>query len=148
MACRSLVCAGEGTMHVCCPPTHVQLQCGVAAIICTICLVCAVLQPGADSCRSPGLEPEWRCGGTGAAPVPCCVALLPARPAAAHACRYNGVTPAPLHSQGLVAAEEEFSAITDKIPQRPVTVTEAGGYSLVIVAALGVSGLQICRIEL
>lgn len=50
--------------------------------------------------------------------------------------------------QGLVAAEEEFSAITDKIPQRPVTVTEAGGYSLVIVAALGVSGLQICRIEL
>lgn len=41
--------------------------------------------------------------------------------------------------QGLVAAEEEFSAITDKIPQRPVTVTEAGGYSLVIVAALGVS---------
>ncbi len=37
-----------------------------------------------------------------------------------------------------MAAEEEFSAITDKIPQRPVTVTEAGGYSLVIVAALGV----------
>jgi len=45
-------------------------------------------------------------------------------------------------SQGLVAAEEEFSAITDKIPQRPVTVTEAGGYSLVIVAALGVSAVQ------
>jgi hypothetical protein len=38
----------------------------------------------------------------------------------------------------LVAAEEEFSAITDKIPQRPVTATEAGGYSLVILAALGV----------
>ncbi|KAL4419128.1 hypothetical protein ABPG77_004520 [Micractinium sp. CCAP 211/92] len=42
--------------------------------------------------------------------------------------------------EGLVAAEEEFSAITDKIPQRPVTVTEAGGYSLVIVAALGFAG--------
>lgn len=39
-----------------------------------------------------------------------------------------------------MAAEEEFSAITDKIPQRPVTVTEAGGYSLVIVAALGFAG--------
>jgi hypothetical protein len=38
----------------------------------------------------------------------------------------------------VVSAEEEFSAITDKIPQRPVTATEAGGYGLVIVAALGV----------
>lgn len=47
--------------------------------------------------------------------------------------------------QGLVAAEEEFSAITDKIPQRPVTVTEAGGYSLVIVAALGVSVVDAWR---
>lgn len=42
--------------------------------------------------------------------------------------------------EGLVSAEEGFSAITDKIPQRPVTVTEAGGYSLVIVAALGFAG--------
>ncbi|EFN50809.1 hypothetical protein CHLNCDRAFT_141854 [Chlorella variabilis] len=42
--------------------------------------------------------------------------------------------------EGLVSAEEEFSAITDKIPQRPVTATEAGGYSLVIVAALGFAG--------
>lgn len=41
--------------------------------------------------------------------------------------------------QELVAAEEEFSAITDKIPQRPVTVVEGTSYTLIIVAALGVS---------
>lgn len=39
-----------------------------------------------------------------------------------------------------MAAEEEFSAITDKIPQRPVTVVEGTSYTLVIIAALGVSG--------
>lgn len=47
-----------------------------------------------------------------------------------------------------MAAEEEFSAITDKIPQRPVTATEAGGYSLVIIAALGVSWLEGARLRL
>ena len=41
--------------------------------------------------------------------------------------------------QDLVAAEEEFTAITDKIPQRPVTVVEGTSYTLVIIAALGVS---------
>ena len=45
-----------------------------------------------------------------------------------------------LHSglQALTAAEEEFSSITDKIPQRPVTIVEGTSYTLVIVAALGV----------
>lgn len=38
-----------------------------------------------------------------------------------------------------MAAEEEFSAITDKIPQRPVTFVEGTSYTMVIVAALGVS---------
>lgn len=33
--------------------------------------------------------------------------------------------------------EEEFSAITDKIPQRPITVVEGTSYTLVIIAALG-----------
>jgi import inner membrane translocase subunit TIM21 len=33
--------------------------------------------------------------------------------------------------------EEEFSAITDKIPQRPMTAVESTSYSLVILAALG-----------
>ncbi|PSC67233.1 putative mitochondrial import inner membrane translocase subunit TIM21 isoform B [Micractinium conductrix] len=42
--------------------------------------------------------------------------------------------------EGIVAADEGFSAITDKIPQRPVTVTEAGGYSLVILGALAFAG--------
>ena len=36
------------------------------------------------------------------------------------------------------AEEEEFSAITDKIPQRPVSVVEGTSYTLVILAALGV----------
>jgi mitochondrial import inner membrane translocase subunit TIM21 len=39
--------------------------------------------------------------------------------------------------EGIVAAEEEFSAITDKIPQRPVSVAEGTSYTLVIIAALG-----------
>lgn len=39
--------------------------------------------------------------------------------------------------QSLVEAEEEFSAITDKIPQRPVSVVEGTSYTLVIIAALG-----------
>lgn len=59
------------------------------------------------------------------------------RPATAPVNSTPGPTP-PRTPQGLVAAEDEFSAITDKIPQRPVTATEAGGYSLVILAALGV----------
>ena len=33
--------------------------------------------------------------------------------------------------------DEEFSAITDKIPQRPVTVVEGTSYTLLIIAALG-----------
>lgn len=37
-----------------------------------------------------------------------------------------------------MAAEEEFSAITDKIPQRPITVVEGTSYTVLIVAALGV----------
>ena len=38
----------------------------------------------------------------------------------------------------LAAADEEpFSAITDKIPQRPMTVVEGTSYTLVIIAALG-----------
>ncbi|KAI3434373.1 hypothetical protein D9Q98_002452 [Chlorella vulgaris] len=37
-------------------------------------------------------------------------------------------------------ASDRHSAITDQIPQRPVSATEAGGYSLVIVAALGFAG--------
>lgn len=37
----------------------------------------------------------------------------------------------------VVEAEEEFSAITDKIPQRPVSMVEGTSYTLVIIAALG-----------
>eukprot|EP00890_Picochlorum_soloecismus_P000530 jgi/Picsp_1/1478/NSC_04956-R1_protein len=37
----------------------------------------------------------------------------------------------------VAAEEEEFSAITDKIPQRPVSVVEGTSYTLVILAALG-----------
>lgn len=36
-----------------------------------------------------------------------------------------------------MAADERFSAITDKIPQRPVSVVEGTSYTLVIIAALG-----------
>jgi mitochondrial import inner membrane translocase subunit TIM21 len=43
----------------------------------------------------------------------------------------------------LVAQEEEFSAITDKIPQRPVSVVEGTSYTLVIVAALGFAAAVI-----
>ena len=50
--------------------------------------------------------------------------------------RYISASP----PQELVAAEEEFSAITDKIPQRPVTIVEGTSYTVVIIAALGVSG--------
>jgi hypothetical protein len=38
-----------------------------------------------------------------------------------------------------VTKDEEFSAITDKIPQRPVTVVEGTSYTLLIIAALGAS---------
>lgn len=42
------------------------------------------------------------------------------------------------HSGELTAADDEpFSAITDKIPQRPMTVVEGTSYTLVIIAALG-----------
>lgn len=44
------------------------------------------------------------------------------------------------HGQGgeLTAADDEpFRAITDKIPQRPMTVVEGTSYTLVIIAALG-----------
>lgn len=41
----------------------------------------------------------------------------------------------------VVTEEEEFSAITDKIPQKPMTVAEGTSYTLVIVAALGVGFL-------
>ena len=37
----------------------------------------------------------------------------------------------------LVIDEEEFNAITDKIPQRPMSVVEGTSYTLVIIAALG-----------
>lgn len=40
--------------------------------------------------------------------------------------------------QDLVTSEEEFDAITDKIPQRPVGIVEGTSYSLIILAALGV----------
>ena len=48
----------------------------------------------------------------------------------------------------VVADEEEFSAITDKIPQRPMTVVEGTSYSLVIIAALAVRCMmrdEMCR---
>lgn len=47
----------------------------------------------------------------------------------------------PLQAAVVSGASDRHSAITDQIPQRPVSATEAGGYSLVIVAALGVSCL-------
>ena len=40
-------------------------------------------------------------------------------------------------NSGLVASEEDFDAITDKIPQRPVSVAEGTSYSILIIAALG-----------
>lgn len=44
-----------------------------------------------------------------------------------------------------MSKDEEFSAITDKIPQRPVTVVEGTSYTLLIIAALGVSFLsELC----
>lgn len=43
----------------------------------------------------------------------------------------------------LVAADEDFSAITDKIPQRPISVVEGTSYTLVILAALGFAGAVI-----
>jgi hypothetical protein len=39
----------------------------------------------------------------------------------------------------LELTEEKINAITDKIPQRPVGVVEGTGYSIVILAAFGVS---------
>eukprot|EP00887_Chlorella_sp_A99_P006902 scaffold2.g6902.t1 len=52
----------------------------------------------------------------------------------------QAVSAAQQQQQGLVEAEEEFSAITDKIPQRPVTVAEGTSYTLLIVGALGFAG--------
>ncbi|KAG7668792.1 putative mitochondrial import inner membrane translocase subunit TIM21 [Nannochloris sp. 'desiccata'] len=43
----------------------------------------------------------------------------------------------------MVAADEEFSAITDKIPQRPITVVEGTSYTVVIIAALGFAAAVI-----
>lgn len=50
---------------------------------------------------------------------------------------------APSGKEGLVINEEEFSAITDKIPQRPVSVAEGTSYSVVIIAALGFAAAVI-----
>lgn len=46
-----------------------------------------------------------------------------------------------MHSQvvdSLELTDEKISAITDKIPQRPVTVVEGTSYTVIILAAFGV----------
>eukprot|EP00898_Chlorokybus_atmophyticus_P004688 jgi/Chlat1/521/Chrsp103S00011 len=45
--------------------------------------------------------------------------------------------------QDLVSAEEEFDAITDKIPERPVTAVEGASWSIVILAALGIAAVTM-----
>ncbi len=42
----------------------------------------------------------------------------------------------------LELTEEKMHAITDKIPQKPVTVVEATSYTAIIAAAFAVSTLQ------
>lgn len=48
-----------------------------------------------------------------------------------------------LQSKGLSkqAEEDPFDSITDKIPERPVSVAEGASYSLVILAGLAVAGV-------
>lgn len=47
-----------------------------------------------------------------------------------------------MQSKGLSRQPEEdpFDSLTDKIPERPVTVAEGASYSLVILAGLAVAG--------
>ena len=47
-----------------------------------------------------------------------------------------------MQSKGLTkeAEEDPFDSITDKIPERPVSVAEGASYSLVILAGLAVAG--------
>jgi hypothetical protein len=47
-----------------------------------------------------------------------------------------------LQSKGLTnqAEKDPFDSITDKIPERPVSVAEGASYSLVILAGLAVAG--------
>lgn len=48
-----------------------------------------------------------------------------------------------LQSKGLSkqAEEDPFDSITDKIPERPVSVAEGASYSLIILAGLAVAGV-------
>ena len=39
--------------------------------------------------------------------------------------------------------EDHFDTITDRIPEKPVTVAEAGSYSIVIFAGLAVAVLAV-----
>lgn len=45
-----------------------------------------------------------------------------------------------LQLDSLELTEAKMNAITDKIPQQPVGVVEGASYSLIIIAAFGVSG--------
>lgn len=46
-------------------------------------------------------------------------------------------------SKGALAAqEEEFDAITDQIPQRPVGIVEGTSYTLLIAAGIALAGAQ------
>ncbi|GAB4813938.1 hypothetical protein N2152v2_000984 [Parachlorella kessleri] len=79
------------------------------------------------------------------APVPCLLTFA-ARPLSASAAPERDPVKSQRQKQrdqDLVAAEEEFTAITDKIPQRPVTVVEGTSYTLVIIAALGFAAAVI-----
>ncbi|CAK9274573.1 unnamed protein product [Sphagnum jensenii] len=53
-----------------------------------------------------------------------------------------------LKSRGLSKQQEEdpFDSLTDKVPERPVTVAEGASYSLIILAGLAVAAAAACAV--
>jgi import inner membrane translocase subunit TIM21 len=51
-------------------------------------------------------------------------------------------------SRGLSKQQEEdpFDSLTDKVPERPVTVAEGVSYSLIILAGLAVAAAAACAV--
>ncbi|KAK3151077.1 hypothetical protein QOZ80_3AG0241400 [Eleusine coracana subsp. coracana] len=63
------------------------------------------------------------------------------RPCASYSTQASGQNPKEARKDLAAVEEEPFDAITDKIPERPVTFAEGASYSLVILAGLGIAAV-------
>ncbi|TVU47712.1 hypothetical protein EJB05_07319, partial [Eragrostis curvula] len=63
------------------------------------------------------------------------------RPSASYSTRASDKNPKEARKDLSAVEEEPFDAITDKIPEKPVTFAEGASYSLVILAGLGIAAV-------